>query len=181
MLTLVLGGARSGKSQVAEDRAARAAAPGGQVTYVATASVTLPGQAVDQEWVARIAAHRARRPAGWHTVEVPAGGSLAGALDAVGGVALVDSLGTWVAGLDPGGADGAAAPGPELVAALRRRRAAGLATVVVSEEVGLGGVAPVALARRFADALGELNQQVAGMCDEVLLVVAGRVLPLEPR
>ena len=87
VLTLIIGGTRSGKSEHAEDLAA---ASGSAVTYLATA---LPGD--DGDFAARIAAHRARRPVGWVTVE--AGTGLAAALWATTGTALVDSLGTWVA------------------------------------------------------------------------------------
>ena len=160
MITLVLGGTRSGKSEVAEGLAA---SPGLPVTYVAT------GRAVDEDMAARIAAHRARRPAGWTTVE--AGEDLPDVLRGLAGPVLVDSLGTWVAGhhdLDPD-----IAP---LCAALRERAGD---TVVVSEEVGLGVHPPSEAGRRFADVLGTLNRAVAGTADRVLLVVAGRVLPLE--
>jgi adenosylcobinamide kinase/adenosylcobinamide-phosphate guanylyltransferase len=164
LITLVLGGTRSGKSEVAESLVAAAPGP---VTYVATGRVT------DDDMGARIAAHRARRPAGWTTVE--AGTDLPGALAGLTGSVLVDSLGTWVArhaDLRPDTAG--------LCAALRARAASGAgATVVVSEEVGLGVHAPSEAGRRFADVLGTLNRAVAGESDRVLLVVAGRVLPLE--
>jgi adenosylcobinamide kinase / adenosylcobinamide-phosphate guanylyltransferase len=163
LITLVLGGTRSGKSEVAEALAAAAPPP---VTYVAT------GVDTDPDMAARIAAHRARRPAGWGTVEVGDATSLPDVLGSLDGTVLVDSLGTWVAGFpdlapDTGG----------LERALRARRGT---TVVVSEEVGLGVHAPTAPGRRFADSLGTLNQAVADIADEVLLVVAGRVLPLGP-
>jgi adenosyl cobinamide kinase/adenosyl cobinamide phosphate guanylyltransferase len=165
LITLVLGGTRSGKSEVAESLVAAA---GGRVTYVATAQVT------DDDMAARIAAHRARRPAGWATVE--AGVDLPGVLDdAPPGPVVVDSLGTWVAAHDDLAPDT-----PGLCRALRRRATAGAGdTVLVSEEVGLGVHAPTITGRRFADALGELNRAVAGEADRVLLVVAGRVLPLD--
>ena len=163
MITLVLGGTRSGKSEVAESLAA--AAPGEPVTYVAT------GAATDDDMAARIAAHRARRQASWTTVEAGADLPTAlGALPAAGAV-VVDSLGTWVATcaqLAPD-VDG-------LCAALRSREGD---TVVVSDEVGLGVHASTEVGRRFADALGDLNRAVADIADRVLLVVAGRVLPLE--
>jgi adenosyl cobinamide kinase/adenosyl cobinamide phosphate guanylyltransferase len=162
VITLVLGGTRSGKSEVAE-RLAASAARGAPVTYVAT------GRAVDGEMAARIAAHRARRPAAWPTLEV--GADLPARLAVLAGPALVDSLGTWVAsgeGLSP---DAAA-----LCAALAGRAGD---TVVVSEEVGLGVHPPTDVGRRFADALGGLNRAVADVADRVLLVVAGRVLPLD--
>lgn len=164
MITLVLGGTRSGKSEVAEALVAGA----GPVTYVAT------GEATDDGMAERIAAHRDRRPGDWSTVE--AGDDLAGVVVGLTGHVLVDSLGTWVARdarLDPDGAT--------LCAALRARDARGTGdTVVVSEEVGLGVHATSEVGRRFADALGTLNRSVAAEAHRVLLVVAGRVLPLEP-
>jgi adenosylcobinamide kinase/adenosylcobinamide-phosphate guanylyltransferase len=164
VITLVLGGTRSGKSEVAEALVAGAPGP---VTYLAT------GQVTDAEMAGRIAGHRRRRPAGWATIE--AGCDLAGSLAGLAGHVLVDSLGTWVAGH----AD--LAPDAEgLCAALRARATAGTGdTVVVSEEVGLGVHPPTEVGRRFADALGELNRAVADEADRVLLVVAGRVLPLD--
>jgi adenosylcobinamide kinase/adenosylcobinamide-phosphate guanylyltransferase len=164
VLTLVLGGARSGKSEVAERLAARA---GGPVTYLAT-YVPPPG-AADADMGARVEAHRRRRPPEWATVEV--GPGLPAALAAVEGTALVDSLGTWVAGHE-----GFSVDGDSLCAALRRRPGA---TVVVSEEVGLGVHPSTESGRLFRDALGSLNTAVAAVADEVMLVVAGRVLSLE--
>jgi adenosyl cobinamide kinase/adenosyl cobinamide phosphate guanylyltransferase len=172
LITLVLGGTRSGKSRVAEDLVAgRRAATGGRVTYVAT------GRATDDDMAARIAAHQARRPAAWATVETGAGAGtdLPTVLAGLTGHVLVDSLGTWVA------ADADLAPDtPALCAALSARARAGAGdTVLVSEEVGLGVHSPTEVGRRFADALGELNRAVADVADRVLLVVAGRVLPLD--
>jgi adenosyl cobinamide kinase/adenosyl cobinamide phosphate guanylyltransferase len=163
VITLVLGGTRSGKSEVAETLLAAT----GPVTYVATGRVT------DPDMADRIAAHRERRPATWTTVE--AGADLVAAVERADGPVLVDSLGTWVAAHPDLAPDVAA-----LVAALRARaaRAPG-ATVLVSEEVGLGVHPPTEVGRRFADALGTLNRAVAEIADRVLLVVAGRVLPLD--
>lgn len=161
MITLVLGGARSGKSEVAEQIAARLAGP---VTYLAT---LVPG---DPDLATRIEAHRARRPAGWRTVE--AGAELPAVLRSVPGPVLVDALGPWVAA-SPGMIVDARA----LCAALTGRAAD---TVVVSEEVGLGVHPATEDGRRFRDALGTLNQAVAVVADEVLFVVAGRILPLGP-
>ncbi|HEV7888223.1 MAG TPA: bifunctional adenosylcobinamide kinase/adenosylcobinamide-phosphate guanylyltransferase [Acidimicrobiales bacterium] len=158
MITLVLGGARSGKSAVAERLAADLPPP---LTYVAT------GTAVDDEMTARIAAHRLRRPVEWATVEV--GADLPEAVGRLQGSLLIDSLGTWVAAVE-----GLAAAGDELAAALRGRDA-----VVVSDEVGLGVHPSTDLGRRFRDRLGEVNRAVADGADSVLLVVAGRVLRLE--
>ena len=98
-ITLTLGGARSGKSEVAERLAS---VDGARVTYVATGTFSDAaelGAPVDEAWLARVAAHRARRPADWDTIEVPQGGDLARAVEAIAGLALVDSLGAWVAGL----------------------------------------------------------------------------------
>ncbi|HET6774348.1 MAG TPA: bifunctional adenosylcobinamide kinase/adenosylcobinamide-phosphate guanylyltransferase [Acidimicrobiales bacterium] len=173
MITLVLGGTRSGKSRVAEDLVAgRQAATGDRVTYVAT------GRATDADMAARIAAHRARRPAAWATVETGAGAGTGADLPTVlaglAGHVLVDSLGTWVADAD------LAPDAPALCAALRARARAGAGdTVLVSEEVGLGVHPATEVGRRFADALGELNRAVAEVADRVLLVVAGRVLALD--
>jgi len=161
MIVLVLGGTRSGKSQVAERLVASLPAP---VTYVAT------GTASDPSMAERIATHRARRPAEWATHE--AGADLAATLTALtDGTVLVDSLGTWVAAHDDLGVDAGA-----LVEALTGRTGD---TVVVSEEVGLSLHAPTEVGRRFVDALGEVNQAVGEVADEVLLVIAGRVLPLD--
>jgi adenosyl cobinamide kinase/adenosyl cobinamide phosphate guanylyltransferase len=124
----------------------------------------------DPDLATRIEAHRARRPAGWRTVE--AGAELPAVLRSVPGPVLVDALGPWVAA-SPGMIVDAGA----LCAALTGRAAD---TVVVSEEVGLGVHPATEDGRRFRDALGALNQAVAAVADEVLFVVAGRILPLGP-
>jgi adenosyl cobinamide kinase/adenosyl cobinamide phosphate guanylyltransferase len=162
VITLILGGARSGKSAVAEDLAARRPGP---VVYVATGS----SGAADADMAERIARHRQRRPAGWSTVE--AGAALAAALAAhPTGTVLVDALGTWVAahpGLDP--------DLDALLTALAGRHGD---TVVVSDEVGLGVHPSTEVGRRFRDVLGEVNTAVAALADDVLFVIAGRVLRL---
>lgn len=170
MITLVLGGARSGKSLVAEQLAARrAAAAAVPVTFVATAAVD-PG---DPDHRARVGAHQDRRDPAWDTVEPPL--DLPGVLSERTGVVLVDSLGTWVAS-DPDLSPDLAA----LCAALAERAGAGLGdTIVVSEEVGLGVHPSSEAGRRFRDVLGAVNVAVADVADEVLLVVAGRILPLD--
>jgi adenosylcobinamide kinase/adenosylcobinamide-phosphate guanylyltransferase len=160
MITLVLGGARSGKSEIAEQLAARLPSP---VLYFATAVVD-----DDDDLAARVAAHRDRRPPDWKTIE--AGIDLAGALRSAHGTALVDALGPWVASHDGFVVDSSA-----LVDALTNRDGD---AVVVSEEVGLGVHPSTEPGRRFRDALGELNRCVADAADEVLLVIAGRVLAL---
>ncbi|WP_419930088.1 bifunctional adenosylcobinamide kinase/adenosylcobinamide-phosphate guanylyltransferase [Candidatus Poriferisocius sp.] len=163
MIVLVLGGTRSGKSGVAESIAESL---GLAVTYVATAAVDVN----DADHAARVAAHQARRPAHWSTVECEEPDDLPRFLFEVEGVVLVDSLGTWVAHhVDlTVEADG-------LLDALAQRADP---AVVVSEEVGLSVHAPTEVGRRFADVLGTLNQQVAAVADRVLLVVAGRTLEL---
>ncbi len=169
--TLVLGGARSGKSAYAERLVAahldRTADP--TATYVATA------EAGDAEMAARIAAHRARRDAHWRTVEAPLNLAAAIAANAAGPM-LVDCLTLWLANLM------AAAHAPEaatdtLIAALRDRPAP---TVLVANEVGLGIVPNSALSRRFRDAAGRLNQTVAAIAERVVLVAAGLPLILKP-
>jgi adenosylcobinamide kinase / adenosylcobinamide-phosphate guanylyltransferase len=160
VITLVLGGAGSGKSALAERLAGRSGVP---VTYLAT------GVATDSDMADRIAAHRARRPASWRTVE--AGAGLAQILAGVDGPALVDSLGTWVAGapsfsVDAGG----------LCQVLKERDAD---TVLVSDEVGLGVHPWSEAGRHFRDALGLLNQAVGEIADIALLVVAGRAIRLD--
>ncbi|MHB8506956.1 MAG: bifunctional adenosylcobinamide kinase/adenosylcobinamide-phosphate guanylyltransferase [Acidimicrobiales bacterium] len=159
-ITLLLGGARSGKSELAEAMVAAQPPP---VTYVAT------GTATDPDMAARIARHRARRPPVWATVE--AGADLAGALGDLRGTVLVDALGTWVAAAPDFAVDVEA-----LCTVLAGRSGR---TVVVSEEVGLGVHPETELGRRFRDVLGEVNRAVASVAGDVLLVVAGRVLRLE--
>ena len=154
-VTLVLGGARSGKSAVAERRAGA-----GAVTYVATGLAA--------EMPERVAAHRARRPAAWSTVETQ---NLVRALSESQGTVLVDSLTAWVAA-----AEGFAVDTDGLCRALAAHDGH---VVVVSDEVGLGVHPSTDVGRRFRDALGLVNQAVAGVADEVLLVVAGRALHLD--
>jgi adenosyl cobinamide kinase/adenosyl cobinamide phosphate guanylyltransferase len=161
VITLVLGGARSGKSRVAEQLARRLPA---SVTYVATAIV----EPDDADHAARVDAHRARRDPSWVTEECGAG--LIETLARVRGSVLIDSLGTWVTAHDDFAVDIEA-----LCKALSTRDGE---TVIVSEEVGLGVHPSSASGVRFRDVLGEVNAGVAEVADEVLLVVAGRTLPL---
>jgi adenosyl cobinamide kinase/adenosyl cobinamide phosphate guanylyltransferase len=162
VITLVLGGARSGKSAVAERLAARQTPP---VTYLATAIVTPD----DPDFSARVEAHRRRRPETWRTVETGTG--LVAALSDLPGTAIVDALGTWVAS-----AEGFDVDVDGLCSALKGRSGH---TVIVSDEVGLGVHPSTDAGRRFRDALGAVNQAVAELADEVVLVVAGRILRLE--
>ena len=168
MITLVLGGARSGKSAVAE---ALTVAHGPPVTYVATMDT-----AGDPELEARVEAHRRRRDPAWATVD--AGDDLAELLASVRGTVLVDSLGPWVATRlgGPGGGD-AGADAETLCAALRSRAGD---TVLVSDEVGLAVHPSSAEGRLFRDALGAVNHAVSAAADRAYLVVAGRPLALPP-
>lgn len=179
---LVLGGARSGKSAVAEGLLA------GQehVRYLATGPAP---DADDPAWATRVAAHRERRPPGWTVLETapagPAGvGATARALREAGGACLLDGVGTWLAGvLDIAGAwDDAPRWREELRRASEDLVAAwaGVAgpAVAVSDEVGQGVVPATASGRLFRDELGLLNQRLAAASGTVLLAVAGRVLPL---
>ena len=163
MIVLVLGGARSGKSEIAEEMAA---ALGPEVTYLATG---WRPDGTDPSWAARVAAHRLRRPTGWVTVEVAT--DLAGALRDASGPVLVDSLGAWVAGVERFDVDVAA-----VCDTLVGRDAP---TVLVSDEVGLGVSPSTAIGNSFRDALGEVNRAVSAIADEAWLVVAGRRLRLE--
>lgn len=163
MITLVMGGARSGKSEIAERFAARLPPP---VLYFATAVV-----GDDADLAARVAAHQERRPTDWKTIETD--GDLIDALrSAATGSALVDALGPWVASQPDFVVDC-----DHLVDALVHRDGD---TIVVSEEVGLGVHPSTEAGRRFRDALGDVNRAVADIADEVLLVISGRVLPLDP-
>jgi adenosylcobinamide kinase/adenosylcobinamide-phosphate guanylyltransferase len=164
---LVLGGSRSGKSAHAESLLADRP----EVTYLATSP---PPAEDDAEWAARLAAHRARRPAGWTTVETTAPSELLR-----GGAILVDSVTTWVAALmeetgvwadEPGAAERLAARCDALVNAWAMTPAH---VVAVSDEVGLGVVPETRSGRLFRDTLGEVNQRLAGTADEVWFVVAG--------
>lgn len=162
LVTLVLGGARSGKSRFAEELLADRA---GHRLYLATA------EARDAEMAARIERHRQRRGAGWRVVEAPL--DVAPAIAAAGKDAvLLDCLTLWLSNLMSAGRDVEKAA-EELCRALGKALAP---IVVVSNEVGLGIVPDNALARDFRDQAGRLNQQVAAAADRVYFMAAG--LPL---
>ncbi|WP_433049830.1 bifunctional adenosylcobinamide kinase/adenosylcobinamide-phosphate guanylyltransferase [Dactylosporangium sp. CS-033363] len=168
MRLLVLGGIRSGKSEVAEALVAGA----GAVRYVATAQESTS----DAGWAARIAAHRQRRPGTWQTEEVGTSpGHLAELLNSAKAdeTILVDDLGNWLSGVYDAGGDLTDAPIAELADAVRSCGAGLL--VLVGPEVGLGVLPATEAGRAFADASGLLNQRVAAACDGVALVVAGEV------
>jgi adenosylcobinamide kinase / adenosylcobinamide-phosphate guanylyltransferase len=167
-LTVLLGGARSGKSQLALELAAASGAP---VTFVAT------GEAGDEEMAARIELHRAQRPNGWQTVEEPYALE-----DAVSGAdpthtVVVDCLTLWVANAlaRDGDPEQVLAAATSAAAAASRREAL---TIAVSNEVGLGIVPLEPLSRTYRDLLGSVNHIWVGAAADAAFVVAGRALRL---
>jgi adenosylcobinamide kinase/adenosylcobinamide-phosphate guanylyltransferase len=169
-LTLLIGGARSGKSQLAVRLSQRR---GDAVVVVATA------EARDDEMAERITRHRSMRPGAWETIEEPV--ELASALAVVepDACTLLDCLTMWVANVMELGL-------PDSDIEARARAALSIttsrrgATIAVTNEVGAGIVPSSDVARRYRDLLGRVNAAWAAAADEVLLVVAGRVLPLHP-
>ena len=159
-LTLVLGGARSGKSRHAEALVTALPRPW---IYLAT------GEPRDNEMATRIAEHRARRVADWQTIEAPR--DLAGALAAVpaGAAVLIDCLTLWLTNVMLAGLE-VEAEIIRLEQALAGRTGP---VILVANEVGLGIVPENALARRFRDVAGRLNQRLAQLADRVVLLVAG--------
>lgn len=169
MKQLILGGSRSGKSSLAEQRASESNLA---VSYIATAT------AGDGEMAARIAQHQARRPAHWKIVEEPL--QLADTLRkhaASDRCLLVDCLTLWLTNLLCANDE----------ALFQRERAALLETlpalpghiILVSNEVGMGIVPLGELSRRFSDEAGWLNQEAARICERVTLMVAGLPYPLK--
>jgi adenosyl cobinamide kinase/adenosyl cobinamide phosphate guanylyltransferase len=158
-VTLILGGARSGKSRHAEAIIQALAPPW---TYIAT------GQAFDDEMRERIAEHRRRRGDGWRTIEAPT--DLAAALAEAGDApVLIDCLTLWLTNLMLGN-HGVAAAVSVFEEALAKRTAP---TLLVSNEVGLGLVPETPLGRRFRDEAGRLNQRIAAKAGRVLFMIAG--------
>ena len=152
-LVVYVGGARSGKSRLAVERAR---AEGRPVTFIAT------GEAGDEEMAERIGRHKAERPVGWRTIEEPVEVGRALASVPAGDTVVVDCLSLWVAN----GGDGDV---PQARAGL---------TIAVTNEVGLGIVPDNALARAYRDELGRVNAAWVDAADEAYLVVAGRALRL---
>ncbi len=166
MRELILGGARSGKSRLAQQRAADS---GLAVCVIATAS------AEDEEMATRIARHRAERPAHWRTVEEPR--DLAGALRAEAAAdrcLLVDCLTLWLNNVL---ADDFAAHRRALLTSLPHLPGR---LILVGNEVGLGVIPLGRLTRRFVDENGRLHQDLAALCDRVTLCAAGLPLTLKP-
>jgi adenosylcobinamide kinase/adenosylcobinamide-phosphate guanylyltransferase len=166
MIELVIGGARSGKSAHAELQALDS---GLRVVYLATA------QALDAEMAERIAHHRARRPAGWRSVEEPLALAEALAREAEpAACVLVDCLTLWLSNVLLAGREDEIGRLLAVLPTLPGR------IVLVSNEVGWSIVPENALARRFRDEQGRLNQRVAALAGRVTLVAAGLPLVLKP-
>ncbi len=175
MLTLVLGGARSGKSRYAQSLAAAA---GGPVLFVATAAPVSADE--DHEMAARIARHRADRPRHWKTLEAPL--EVVAAVRSAEGVVLVDCVTLWISnllyqhrGLERGCREKEILDEVESLAAVLREREA----FAVSNEVGEGIVPETPLAREFRDLQGQANQILAREASRVVLLVAGIPLTLK--
>jgi adenosyl cobinamide kinase/adenosyl cobinamide phosphate guanylyltransferase len=165
-MTLLLGGAASGKSRTAAALVARTALP---VTVIATA------EALDDEMTARIGRHRRERPDDWSVIEEPL--DLIGALERAHGATIVDCLTLWVSnllGYDLGDDEIAG----RAAAAAKACAARPEPTIVVSNEVGSGIVPMNPLARQYRDVLGRVNATFADEADVVALMVAGRAVRL---
>lgn len=169
-MTFVLGGVRSGKSRFAQ----RIASGSGGVIFIATAKPS------DPEMELRIERHRKSRPAAWRTLEVPVDldAAIAGLQDP-NQLALVDCLTVYLANVmsKAQGKESVIKDHTErLCSALKETRAS---VILVSNEVGSGVHATTATGRFYCDLLGELNQRVAGLADNVILMVAGIPVPIK--
>jgi adenosyl cobinamide kinase/adenosyl cobinamide phosphate guanylyltransferase len=168
-LSVLLGGARSGKSELS---ARLASASGRPVVVIVT------GEARDEEMTERIRRHRAARPSSWETVEVPR--ALADAVRDLEPEAFVvlDCLTLWVSNLiEAGSSDEEIVDGAREIATTLAKR--GAPSVVVTNEVGLGIVPMHELARRYRDTLGRVNATFVSEAEHAYLMVAGRALSLE--
>ena len=168
MLTVLIGGARSGKSALAVDLATRS---GRSVVFVATATRS------DDEMADRITRHRAERPADWRTIEAPV--DLVRALDEADDDAcmVVDCLSLWT--MNVFAADDDATVLGRVADQVARTRARSGPTIVVGNEVGTGIVPGDPASRRYRDLLGRVNAAWSRAADRAFLVVAGRVLALD--
>lgn len=178
-LTLILGGARSGKSSFAQKLAQE---HGQSVVYIATA------EALDDEMAARIKAHKQERPPHWQTLEIPNHlGERLRQRSIAAEVVLLDCLTLLVSNLLLAASEeGRETKASQVEAAIRAELDALLTAVsdsranwiIVSNEVGLGLVPPNPLGRVYRDALGKANQRLAAKADEVYFMVSGLALPL---
>lgn len=171
-VTFVLGGVRSGKSRFAQ----RIASGFGSVVFVATATAS------DPEMELRIERHRSSRPVAWQTLEVPIDLDVAiSNLEDPHQFAVIDCLTVYLANVmsaAKGDESGIRDHTKRLCSALENTRAS---VVLVSNEVGSGIHAPTATGRFYCDLLGELNQRVAALADNVILMVAGIAVPVKGR
>ncbi len=171
-ITLILGGARSGKSAYAEQLAAELGGRG-HILYVATAT------AEDPEMAARIQAHRQNRPSHWQTLEASRDvGARLSAVKPSPNVVLLDCMTLLVSNIVIAKEDQAqraieSAVQAEIEAILAARSKLDAALIIVSNEVGLGLVPPYPLGRLYRDVLGRANRQLASRADRVLFMVAG--------
>jgi adenosylcobinamide kinase/adenosylcobinamide-phosphate guanylyltransferase len=184
-LTLILGGARSGKSTYAEQLASQG---GKQVTYIATA------QGLDSEMTARIVAHQRKRPSTWETLEIPydvANDFQARQTRTHPDIVLLDCLTLLVSNLVMRASTDVDAPDERLATDLVASEIKNLLAIIrdlhpdwiiVSNEVGMGLVPPYPLGRIYRDLLGSANQRLAAVADEVYFMIAGipmRLMPLD--
>lgn len=177
-LTLILGGARSGKSTFAQELASHCR---GLVTYIATA------QALDPEMQNRIQKHQSERPQNWQTLELPQ--NIASNITGNPDVIILDCLTLLVSNIllaecgqedEPNEQRSSAALEKEISTLLDRIRSSHTQWFVVSNEVGLGLVPPYPLGRIYRDELGWANQRFASQADQVFLLVAGIPIPVHP-
>lgn len=173
-LTLVLGGARSGKSDFAQGLALQRGS--GEVLFVATA------QALDAEMRARIDLHRSARDPRWRTLEAPHAVARALVLAPSAKVVLIDCLTLWTSNiLLAFGQNAEAELVRELDELVAWYRGADLELIVVSNEVGMGVVPPYELGRAYRDLLGAVNRKMAAIADEVFWLVAGLAVEVKSR
>jgi adenosylcobinamide kinase / adenosylcobinamide-phosphate guanylyltransferase len=169
-VTLVLGGARSGKSRYAQQLAEQSR----DVVFIATA------RASDEEMRAKIERHREDRPKEWSTIEEPLDlPKVLAEHQLASEVIVVDCLTIFAANLLEAAGEGSNAIERRVEALCEALRTAQCNVVLVSNEVGSGVVPPYPVGRRFRDLLGEINQKVARVADDVVLMVAGLPLALK--
>ncbi len=168
--TFFVGGARSGKSRLAEELAASSSDP---------VSVVVTAEPIDDEMVARITRHQDDRPSDWQTIEAPY--DLAAAIGSVERThtLLIDCITIWLSNLIVRGDDDNAVEGA-IEETLQAILAHPGSVIVVSNETGLGLVPPDPMSRRFRDLQGRANQRLASELDRSFFVAAGQLLPLQP-